>query len=206
MERALRRSRLPLAYSEGFNPHMKVSYDTALAVGMTADPFYMDIELVTALAPADVRAQLVPQLPTGIRLTALAAIDDAAPKLMAFSNYETFCLFGPATGPLDGAAVAQAWEQRTTVPLRKVTRKQEKVIDARPLVPEPLVVTTDGAYIRVEAGILRTERTGLKPAELWQLLVRDFALPAREDECLIHRTGTYRREADGRLVAPLEDV
>lgn len=38
MERAIMRSGLPVAFSEGFNPHMKISMDSALGVGVTADP------------------------------------------------------------------------------------------------------------------------------------------------------------------------
>lgn len=199
MERALRRSQLPLAYSEGFNPHMKVSYDTALAVGMTADPFYMDVELTCRTDPAAVRAALEPQLLTGIRLTALAYVDDASPKLMACSNYETFRIIGPQTGPADTAATEAAWNARESVPFRKVTPKKTQEIDVRPLVPEPLTVTADGEYIRVEVGILRTGRTGVKPTEIWNILIAEHQLPARKDECLIHRTGTYRRADDGTL-------
>ena len=34
MERAIMRSGLPVAFSEGFNPHMKISMDSALGVGL----------------------------------------------------------------------------------------------------------------------------------------------------------------------------
>ena len=45
MERVVVRSGIPIAFSEGFNPHMKISLDSALAVGVTADPLYMEIKL-----------------------------------------------------------------------------------------------------------------------------------------------------------------
>ena len=205
MERALRRSALPIAYSEGFNPHMKVSYDTALAVGMTADPYYMDVELETPLAADDVRAKLAPQLPAGIRLTAMRTVEDGEAKLMAFSNYETFRIIGPQRGEVDGAAVARAWEARERILYRKVTPKKVREINVRPLVPTPLTVAADGTYIRVEVGILKTAQTGIKPAEIWAILVREHQLAAREDECLIHRTGTYRRAADGTCCTPMEE-
>lgn len=205
MERALRRSRLPIAYSEGFNPHMKVSYDTALAVSMTADPYYMDVELETPLDIDVVRDRLVPQLPTGIRLTTLRTIEGNAAKLMAFSNYETFRIIGPRRGDVDGAAIARSWAARERILYRKVTPKKVREIDVRPLVPAPLTVSADDAYIRVEVGILKTAQTGIKPAEIWAILVREHQLPAAEDECLIHRTGTYRRAEDGTCRTPMEE-
>ncbi len=83
MERALRRSDLPVAYSEGFHAHMKVSYDSALAVGVTADPLYMDVELSEDVPYEDAAHALAAALAPGVRLTACAHIEQRAPKLMA---------------------------------------------------------------------------------------------------------------------------
>ena len=43
IERAIIRAKLPAAYSEGFNPHMKLSFASALAVGVTSQAEYMEI-------------------------------------------------------------------------------------------------------------------------------------------------------------------
>lgn len=32
-------------FSEGFNPHMKIAFDAALGVGVTADPLYLEMKL-----------------------------------------------------------------------------------------------------------------------------------------------------------------
>lgn len=45
MQRAICRSHLPAAYSEGFNPHMKIAFASALSVGITSTCEYMDLEL-----------------------------------------------------------------------------------------------------------------------------------------------------------------
>ena len=45
MQRAICRAHLPAAYSEGFNPHMKISFASALSVGVTSDAEYKDLEL-----------------------------------------------------------------------------------------------------------------------------------------------------------------
>ena len=44
MERAVIRSGIPIAFSEGFNPHMKIAFDAALGVGVTADPLYLEMK------------------------------------------------------------------------------------------------------------------------------------------------------------------
>ena len=45
IEKALKRAEIPVAYSEGFNPHMKLAFASALAVGLTSATEYMEVEL-----------------------------------------------------------------------------------------------------------------------------------------------------------------
>lgn len=65
MERAVMRSEIPVAFSEGFNPHMKLSLDSALGVGVTADPLYLEIKLEEDMSTEEVRERLSRQLPRG---------------------------------------------------------------------------------------------------------------------------------------------
>ena len=65
MERAVIRSGIPIAFSEGFNPHMKIAFDAALGVGVTADPLYLEMKLEKDFLPEKVSALLTPQLPKG---------------------------------------------------------------------------------------------------------------------------------------------
>ena len=45
-ERALRRARIGLAYSEGFSPHPRISLAAPLSLGITSDAELMDVVLV----------------------------------------------------------------------------------------------------------------------------------------------------------------
>ncbi|MFQ9936557.1 MAG: TIGR03936 family radical SAM-associated protein [Phascolarctobacterium faecium] len=45
IERAIRRAKLPAAYSEGFNPHLKFSLASALGVGVVSMAEFVEIEL-----------------------------------------------------------------------------------------------------------------------------------------------------------------
>lgn len=45
IERAIRRAKLPAAYSEGFNPHLKFSLASALGVGVVSYAEFCEIEL-----------------------------------------------------------------------------------------------------------------------------------------------------------------
>ena len=45
LQRAFRRAKLPLRFSEGFNPHPELSFASALATGTTSDAEWFDVEL-----------------------------------------------------------------------------------------------------------------------------------------------------------------
>jgi len=46
VERMIRRAEIKMAYSEGFNPHMKISFSSALALGVTAAAEYIDMDVL----------------------------------------------------------------------------------------------------------------------------------------------------------------
>lgn len=82
-ERAIRRARLPLAYTQGFNPQPRLHFAAALPVGFTGQAELVDVFLDAELAPADFLARLAPALPTGIRLIAAQPVPRAWPALQA---------------------------------------------------------------------------------------------------------------------------
>ena len=65
MERALRRARMPVAYSLGHNPSMKLSLGPPLPLGFTSEAEFIDITLETQLMTHMVE-ELGRQLPKGI--------------------------------------------------------------------------------------------------------------------------------------------
>ncbi|MGC8780416.1 MAG: TIGR03936 family radical SAM-associated protein [Anaerolineae bacterium] len=82
-ERAIRRARLPLAYSQGFNPQPRLHFAAALPVGFTAEAELVDVFLNEELDPADFLARLGPALPAGIRLIAARPVPREWPALQA---------------------------------------------------------------------------------------------------------------------------
>lgn len=77
--RALRRSRLPLAYSQGFNPKPKVSYLTPpLSVGMTSECEVFETRIELQLPADSVQEMISAAVPQGISL--LGAIESPQDK------------------------------------------------------------------------------------------------------------------------------
>jgi radical SAM-linked protein len=66
IERAARRTGLPVAFSGGFTPHPKISYAGAVATGVASEAEYFEIGLTSPRPPGDVRDRLDAALPTGL--------------------------------------------------------------------------------------------------------------------------------------------
>ncbi|MGM9526493.1 MAG: TIGR03936 family radical SAM-associated protein, partial [Peptococcaceae bacterium] len=82
-ERVIRRSRLPLAFSQGFNPHPKINFASACAVGTTSDGEYMDMELTEDMPLTQVKAALDQAMPPAFEVTALKVVQGKTPSLMS---------------------------------------------------------------------------------------------------------------------------
>jgi radical SAM-linked protein len=67
-ERALRRAKVPMAYSQGFNPHPKVSWIGASPTGVASEAEYVEIQLVEVLEPAELVRMLDAAMPPGLDL------------------------------------------------------------------------------------------------------------------------------------------
>lgn len=66
--RAIRRAELPVIYSQGFNPHMRISWGDALKVGNTSMDEHAVIQLEDNIKPHEVKEKLNKELPRGIEI------------------------------------------------------------------------------------------------------------------------------------------
>ena len=68
IQRAVRRAGLPIAYSQGFNHHMKISWGNALKVGATSSGEYAELQIDGWIKPFELMDSLNKELPPGIAL------------------------------------------------------------------------------------------------------------------------------------------
>jgi hypothetical protein len=80
LERALRASGAPLRYSEGYNPHIRMSMGPALPLGHESKHELFDVDVLDALTDAHVAA-VNARLPDGLRITATAELPKGARSL-----------------------------------------------------------------------------------------------------------------------------
>ena len=84
-ERALRRTGVPMAYSQGFNPHPRISYANAAPTGTASEAEYVEIAVTAVLDPDKVREALDEALPPGLDVLEVVEVrtPDFADRLQA---------------------------------------------------------------------------------------------------------------------------
>lgn len=193
------RARLPILYSEGFNPHMKLSFASALGVGVGADVEYLDMELAEPVPVADVIGRMNAVSPDGFSVQDGKYIDAKAPKLMAVANYAVYDIKGPVTrslsqDELDG--ILQAFNEKPDVTYEKVSVKKGhkvRLIAVKNHVIEPVSGIVENDTVCLHAGILEMEDGAIKPQQVWDVLRTQFGLPVQADLVLAWRRGIYVR-------------
>jgi len=89
-QRALHRTEIPLAYSEGFNPHPRISLAAPLAIGVTSEAELMDIFCTKWVSPHWFTAAVSQQLPPGIEILQVYPIDLSQPSLQSQVRYAEY--------------------------------------------------------------------------------------------------------------------
>jgi radical SAM-linked protein len=82
-QRALNRAGIALAYSEGFNPHPRMSLAAPLALGVTSEAELMDIVLAKFNSPHTFTTAVGRQLPRGISISGVFNTPLTLPSLQS---------------------------------------------------------------------------------------------------------------------------
>lgn len=199
MQRALRRSGLPVRYSQGFNPHMLTSFASALSVGVSSDEEILEVALEKPMDADDCLARMNAVLPDALRATKAVLVEDSHPALMGLlkqAGYTAGLLGADAT--VLYAAAESFLAEAEVMALRKSKRK-ETMVNIRPMVHALTVVEEEGS-VRLNMRLSLEETATLKPdlliATLWERagLLREDMPPPR-----LRRTGLFGVR-DGRVV------
>jgi radical SAM-linked protein len=164
-ERALRRAALPVKYTEGFSPRPKLSFGLALPTGSESLGEYLDVELRSGGADADVAVEQLPALldgalPAGMEVQAAVALPPGSGSLQ---QLVTSCTWRIELVGIDAAALDAAVERACSaaiLPLARERKGQTTTDDVRPAI---LALDVEGCELVTE---LATQPRGLRPSEL----------------------------------------
>ena len=194
IQRSLRRSGLPIRYSQGFNPHMLMSFAAPLALGHAALREVMEVPLFENVPEERFRLALQASLPDDIIVRGARAVADEHKSPMALLTAARYRLELP-DDPVPGQEEIDAFLARDTIPVMKKTKTREQIVDIKPMIHEMAV--RDGMLY---ATLALTEAASCKPELLMSAFYGERPVP----RVVVTRLCLFG-EAGGCLV-PLETL
>ncbi len=200
VQRGLRRSGLPVAYSNGFNPHILITFASALSTGACGKREIMDVTMAEEVSPEEFLEKMNHAMPPEMRLREARALDQKHPALMASLRAAKYdLLIRDAEQAEQLAAAIPAMMARETVTAMRKTKTALKECDIKPLIYE---LKAEGQHIL--ATLTLTEREACKPGMLIEALSREAGIEG-EIRMLITRTALLGMDEAENLV-PLETL
>jgi radical SAM-linked protein len=149
-ERALRRADVPIAYSQGFSPHPRVSYAGAAPTGAASEAEYLEIAVTSWCDPAATARALDAALPSGLDI--VEAVEASAGSLAVRLTASEWEVRVPMTPPEQVSAAIDAFMQAESVEIDRPTKTGVKTVDARTSVVRLAVI---GEYEDPPCAILK---------------------------------------------------
>ena len=181
IERALRRAKLPVAYSVGFNPHMKLSFGPALSVGVASAAEYVDVEMTEPFDALDFGRILSAQLPPGLAFVAAQPVFSSSSLAAALNlaAYQVTVGLLPTHDNVLAArnAVAEFQAVESVMYVRR-TPKGEKSMDIKNFLVGDVAVGVGQDCMTVTFWLRMIATGAVKPQEVMNALNGQFGFPS----------------------------
>jgi len=168
-ERAVRRAGVPIAFSQGFSPHPKVSYTPAAPTGVASEAEYLEIGLQAVRDPAEVAKALDEALSPG--LDVLEAVEAHGGNLAERIDASSWLLELPGVTNVDARAAVETFLAAGEVLVERLTKQGRRSLDARAAVTALAVRDTPGEDVD-------------EPCAILDLVVRHVTPSVRPDDVL----------------------
>lgn len=178
-ERALRRTKLPLRYTQGFNKHLRINLASALPLGFTGSQEVLDFWMDEEIDPTLIMQRLVKSLPSEIVVKNVALVENTLPSLqgsLLASDYEV--VFSQEQSQMDpeGRFLGLMSQDRITI------TRRDKSIDIKPMILSYAFSSLEDGKTKLHLRMSSSPTANARPDDLLASLGLDPA------ECAVRRT------------------
>jgi radical SAM-linked protein len=177
-ERAIHRAGVPIAYSQGFTPHPKVSYASAAPTGVASEAEYLEIGLRERVDVALLARALDAALSPG--LDVLEAVEATAGSLADRIDAGSWRVELPGVDAGVARRAVDAFLAADEVPVERMTKQGRRTFDARAAVAS--LVAREPAEPAAPDGT--PSEVGAAPCAILDLVVRQVTPTVRPDDVL----------------------
>jgi radical SAM-linked protein len=194
-QKAIRRAKLDVAYSQGFSPHQIISFAAPMPLNMTSEGEYFDGEFNSVTTTEDMMSRLNAVMPEGIRVSDIVLLPEDAKKSMAIVSASDYYIYSNEEAEhnyFEGLlATLDSFNGLEKVEILKKTKTKEELSDIKPYIYE-LKKYNDGIYMLLASG----SKMNLKPELVLEALCEAAGVSYDRYDYSIHRLETYMGEPD----------
>lgn len=206
LQRAFRRANVELAFSQGFNPHPKMSYGNALALGVESYGEYVDIEIKDDIGSQELMDRINNQLPDGMQFEKCIELEGGERALAANIMFGDYELEIENINKLDEETVLKNLEKLKNSESILTTRRNKKKkiveVDIRPLIKTIDIKKADNEKIVVSSILATGSKQNLNTNVFVPKLLEYLDIEMDPLDVDIKRNNLYF-EIQGELLSPL---
>ena len=143
-QKVMRRADIPIAFTQGFSPHMIMSFAQPLGVGVTSDAEYFDIELTEPISSKRAIEQMNKANVEGIEIVSFVEIPEdkkcSGMTIVAGAEYAVSLLESNKTSDIT-KEITDEWKEKidafmaqSEIRILKQTKRSEKEVDIKPMI------------------------------------------------------------------------
>lgn len=209
-QKAMRRAEIPIAFSQGFSPHMIMSFANPLGVGLTSDGEYFDIELREPISSLKAVTELNKVMVDGMEVLSFVELPEdhkTGMSIVAAADYQVSLQFAENSGM---ELLEKEWFQKIEeaveqvikteeILIMKKTKKSFKEVDIRPMIYQ-LSMQEEKVVMKVAAGSVEN----LKPDLVMEAILEKADIAKELVKLQFHRLEVYAEGLEDATFVPLE--
>ncbi len=184
-QKIFRQSSIPIAYSEGFNPHQIFSIAAPLSVGVTGEGEYLDMKLMQSCNLEELIEKINLSCPRGLSIVGAVELNDKETSAMASVTAAKYII--TQNKSIITPEIIYKLSQKDSLIITKKTKKGKlKEMDIKPGILNAAVID-DKVVLTLATGSV----FNVKPDVVLQLLTQEAEVTYNPFDFTIHREDLY---------------
>lgn len=203
--RALRRAKIELIYSQGFNPHPKINLVQPLSLGFESISDYFEIETLKEQDISSMISTLNESLPDGIMFTSGKELESGGKNLSSFVDFAEYKVFVPYRNVEDAHHNLSKFLSQDQIMVNKRSKKAKKIIstDVKNFVHSIEILSADKEGLHLHMVLRSASNESLNPLHIINAFCDFSSEQYAKESCLVVRQDLLFM-SDGFLVPLFE--
>lgn len=194
-QKAIRRAGIDVAFSEGYSPHMIMSFAAPLGVGITSTGEYFDLDINTPMASKEMVDRFNEVMADGMEVLSVRQISEEkkykAMTMVGGADY--LVTFRPGKAPENWKEAFSNFMDQESISIIKKTKKSEREVELKPLIHE-WKFQEDSVFLKLSCGSV----DNVKPELVFEAFANHIGITLDPYALMVHRLETYALlEEDG---------